>query len=429
MEKHQLDLLLRDQDISSADALRIRVCFILLILVLASTLLFAVSYVATGKLSLLPNILLVFTLPCLVFYYFLKKSGGYFVCVALIFYLYTAMGLMKLISTPDYLVDLFMLPILTGGAFLTLKYRHALIMILYMFALYAISAAVVYFFEPFEVVYTNDNYSSIVVGFVVSVLFSGVMFYFFARNYEINSDLLGNALLTLSKMNDDNRLLLNVISHDFRNHVVRILLQIDNSKRLSSDNRQAMALENVESALHQLSDLLGDVQKVRELVREEDSGEARVEFTIDDVLYKLEMVFRLQMYQKNLTFDVAMPASLRLKMNMDVFTHIILANLIGNAIKFSPPDCKIELRTEDCGGRKRLYIGNLATRGQLDNLRRITRGETRLVSTPGTFYERGQGLGISIVKRFCRAYGIRHELAVEEYGEGLVRASTVLEFS
>src|SRR5688572_5478150 len=263
MEQNQLDLLLRSHDYNSADTLRINVCFVLLIFCIVGTLLFIASYIATGQYSLIPYVFVPFGLPCAVFYYLLREHRSYRICLILVAYIYTMLGLMHLSAAPDYLVDLFLLPVFIGSAFLTLKYQHAILMIFYLLFLYVATSAIVIYYQPFDIIYTNSNTSSIAVRFVLSVGVSIAMYYFFAKNYQHSSRLLSNTVLTLSKTNDDNKLLLGVLTHDFRNYLVRVLLHVEESKALCTQESQLRSMENIEASIYKLSEVLTEAQKVR----------------------------------------------------------------------------------------------------------------------------------------------------------------------
>jgi K+-sensing histidine kinase KdpD len=158
-----------------------------------------------------------------------------------------------------------------------------------------------------------------------------------------------------------------------------------------------------------------------------DNTDAPVETPFPEIVKMLDLVFRLQMQKE---FEVHDKTGIKLRVNRDVFVHIILANLIGNAIKFSPPESKIALDMQEDASGKRLTISNLAPSAQLGNLQKIARGDEKLVSLPGTRDETGQGLGVSITKRFCRTCNIAHTLEIEPTGDvELLRVNTSLRFN
>jgi signal transduction histidine kinase len=393
-----------------AEALRIKVTYMLVYLLIGGSLFFIASYVVTGNFALIPYVLLPYLLPALFVYFRLKKHNDYHVMLWFMLYFYTTLGVAKLIAAPNYLVDAFLLPTNIGAAFLVLKYRHALLMVMYLLALYAIAAGVVYWFEPFTIVYANDNIASLSVAFIISIVTATLIFYVFSKNYQQNSELLGHTLQTLRKINDDNRLVINVVSHDFRNYLVRVLLQIDTYKNKTNDPAHLQELSDLEAAIHKLSDLISDVQVVRDLSGDKTSH-ARTLVPFGEILKKIELLFRHEMVEKELSFNKDKVGPLQLSVNPDIFIHIILANLIGNAIKFSPPQHEIALALETRAGIPVLTIANDAPAEHLDNLRKLVSGE-EVASAPGTSLEMGQGLGIAIMRKFCHAYDIEYALSV-----------------
>ncbi|HTR01425.1 MAG TPA: hypothetical protein VMH83_15615, partial [Candidatus Acidoferrum sp.] len=316
-----------------AEALRIKVTLVLLKVMIVACVAFIVSYVASGKFALIPWLAIPFLLPSLALHHLLTKQRKYRYILWFLIYLFTALGLMKLTSAPDYLVDLFLIPTYIGACFLVLRHQHAVPMVVYLLAIYAVAAAVVYRFHPFPILYTNDNLSSVVTGFVLSIIGSTVTFYVFSKSYQQNSDRLSDTLYTLGKVNDDNKLLINVVTHDFRNYLTRLVLLIDICKSKSDDGSTLRELDNLEDAIHKLSELIGDVQTVRDLSSDK-ARQTTKPVAFGEMLKKIDLIFRHQMVVKQLAFDKAGVQPLTLDVNPDIFTHIILSNLIGNAIKF-----------------------------------------------------------------------------------------------
>jgi K+-sensing histidine kinase KdpD len=336
---------------------------------------------------------------------------------------------MKLTTSPDYLVDLFLLPAYIGAAFLMLRYRHAALMVVYLLALFGAAAAIVYWFQPFEVIYTNDNVSSLRTGFVLSIIVSTAMCFAFAWNYQRNADRLSDSLYTLGKVNDDNQLLMNVVSHDVRNYLGRLVLLIDLAKSRTEGGARLEELDNLDSTIQELTRLVTDLPVVRNL----SAGSARnatQTVAFDEIMKKTDLIFRHLMVEKQLAFDKSAVQPMLLQVNPDIFTHIILSNLIGNAIKFSSQGGTIALGLQEQRGRKVLTITNQAPVAHLPNLRRVAGGEPVTSSLPGTHQEQGQGLGISILRRFCRLYGIEFTMSVDAApGQDLCTVRSALAFS
>lgn len=394
------------------EALRVVIALTVQLLVIGGSLMFLVSYAVSGQYALIPWIALPFLIPSSLFFLHLHRQRRYATVLWFLFYFYTVLGLMKLTTAPDYLVDLFLLPAYIGAAFLMLRYQHAALMVIYLLAMFGIAAAIVHWFEPFPVIYTNENLSSVRTGFLLSIISSTAMCFAFARNYQRNTDRLGDSLYALGKVNDDNQLLINVVSHDVRNYLARLVLLIDLSKSRTEGRARLEELGNLEATVHELTKLVTDLPMVRDLSA---AGARRTTQPVafDEIMKKIDLIFRHLMVEKRLSFDKLGVEPLLVDVNPDIFTHIILSNLVGNAIKFSAPGGTIALGLTEQGGMKVLAITNQAPVAHLPNLRRVASGGQVASSLPGTLKEQGQGLGISILRRFCRLYGIEFTMSVD----------------
>lgn len=107
-----------------------------------------------------------------------------------------------------------------------------------------------------------------------------------------------------------------------------------------------------------------------------------------------------------------------LKVNSDVFLHIILANILSNALKFSPPGGEVALTAISDAGKAEISVVNRAEKQHRENLVRISKGARGVESRAGTGSETGQGIGSSIVRRFCRLHGIGFSINIGEESSG-----------
>jgi len=406
------DKLFAAKNYDHAQRPRVRVALAAITVSLLICMAFMVSYVINGDWFLLLAVLFPFFLPLTLLGYLIWKTRRYRYVLIYVFFFFTTMGLFNLLSSPTYLVDVFLIPVISGIAFLVLRVRQALMLVLYLMLLYAVTAVVVYFYEPFPVLYSNDSVTSLVVGFVAALLGSIAIFYFFARAYQESSEALSSSLIALRKANDDNNLLIQVLSHDFKNYLQRMLMDIDAGKRQLTDEKALQGFDGLQSSISQLSDLLDEVQLVRDLAAENESSNNQVPLTL--AAKKMEMVFRQQLLQKQLTLGCQDSAGLVLNVNADVFLHIILANLLSNAVKFSPMGSEISIVAGQQGDRGDIRISNQAEPQHRQNLNSIIAGARSVDSQTGTDAETGQGLGSGIVRSFCRRNDIGFAIAAAD---------------
>lgn len=216
----------------------------------------------------------------------------------------------------------------------------------------------------------------------------------------------------LSRLNDQKNQLLGMAAHDLRNPLEVILtysefLLEEAAPRLDRD--QVAFIETIRSSsdfmLHLVEDLL-DLAKI-------ESGRLELDLARVDLA---EVVGR----------NVAMNQVLAAKKGIEIglrsadgpFPMLIdppkieqvLNNLIGNAVKFSPPGSTVEVRLSREDGRVVVAVADQGPGVPPDELDRLFRPfeRTRVRSTAG---EKSTGLGLAIVKRIVE--GHRGEIRVE----------------
>jgi signal transduction histidine kinase len=82
----------------------------------------------------------------------------------------------------------------------------------------------------------------------------------------------------------------------------------------------------------------------------------------------------------------------------------VLINLIGNAIKFTPPGGKITVAVEDRGDVFQVNVSDTGIGIEKENLEKVF-NEFYRVDNPINQKARGAGLGLSLVKRIIEAHG------------------------
>jgi signal transduction histidine kinase len=216
----------------------------------------------------------------------------------------------------------------------------------------------------------------------------------------------------LSRLNDQKNQLLGMAAHDLRNPLEVILtysefLLEEAAPRLDRD--QVAFIETIRSSsefmLHLVEDLL-DLAKI-------ESGRLELDLAPVDLA---EVIDR----------NVAMNRVLAAKKGIGIELRIadgpfpmlvdppkieqVLNNLIGNAVKFSPPESTVEVRLSRADGGVVVAVADQGPGVPPDELDRLFRPfeRTRVRSTAG---EKSTGLGLAIVKRIVE--GHRGEIRVE----------------
>jgi len=111
----------------------------------------------------------------------------------------------------------------------------------------------------------------------------------------------------------------------------------------------------------------------------------------------LQDIFAERLGDKELRLETELPENLAVNTHADILTHSVLANLVSNAIKFSPRGSVLRIRALSETGRVRIQIWNPGTEIPEDVLQNLEEGGDYR-SCPGTEGEMGLGHGLRIVK-------------------------------
>jgi signal transduction histidine kinase len=240
---------------------------------------------------------------------------------------------------------------------------------------------------------------------------------------QLNNDLanahrdLAKKSAELSRLNDEKNRFLGMAAHDLRNPLEVILtyseLLLDEAAP-KLDRDQVAFVETIRSSsdfmLHLVEDLL-DVARI-------ESGKLELDLARVDLAGLAE-----HNVARSRVLAAKKGTGIELRIEGGPFPMLIdppkieqvLNNLIGNAVKFSPPDSAVEVRLSKGDGRVVLAVADQGPGVPPDELERLFRPfeRTRVRSTAG---EKSTGLGLAIVKRIVE--GHRGEIRVEGGPEG-----------
>jgi signal transduction histidine kinase len=170
----------------------------------------------------------------------------------------------------------------------------------------------------------------------------------------------------------------------------------------------------------------GRIDSIIKIVRSGDANilhrEWREEVTMDRIAEDLLEVFSSRLNAKQQTFSFTTGSGLRTKTIYDVLLNSVLANLVANAIKFSPPGSRIEMLAKCEGKNLRIEIRDEGSGFTPEFLMRG--GQCPHASSVGTAGETGYGLGLSIVALYVSKLGGTLEIMNRLDGRGA--ASVVL---
>jgi signal transduction histidine kinase len=243
---------------------------------------------------------------------------------------------------------------------------------------------------------------------LVGALVSGLVFYVLLANHRHALQLArllaqehaaAAEAQTAVRTRDD---VLAVVSHDLRNPVSSILLNARVlAQRVPADDELGRrALGGIQRGGEGMRLLIGDLV---DLVRI-DSGRLVVEPKAEDaaelIRDALDLITPLAQ-ARELTVSVDLPPTVpRVLCDRDRILQVF-SNLLGNAVKFTPPGGKVSIRMEDTDGRARFCVSDtgpgLSAEARQHAFERFWQGDPTKKG--------GTGLGLYIVKALVAAHG------------------------
>lgn len=209
---------------------------------------------------------------------------------------------------------------------------------------------------------------------------------------------------------------LSLVSHDLKTPIARIQgnaeLLLGESSALSKDQKKS-----IDAIVHTTDDLGRYVQTVLDLTRIESSQLPlhKVSKDVNAIVREAVDSKRLMASEKNIQINCELEPLFSIKFDPKLIRQV-LANLVENAIKYSPDNTTITLRTKEENDWVKVEVADegfgISSEDQEKVFSKFYRG-----SSPNTSDIKGTGLGLYLVKYFVEL----HEGFVElksEIGKG-----------
>lgn len=206
---------------------------------------------------------------------------------------------------------------------------------------------------------------------------------------------------------------LGVVSHDLRNPVGRVLMasQLLQDPEMGADDpaTRATHLKIIERAAASMNRLIDDLLDASRIEAGQLSVEARP-IPARELVREAAEALRPHAEAAGITLEVDAAEGLPLVLADRERVLQVFANLVGNAVKFTPQGGKVVLRAEPAGGGVRFEVRDNGLGVPADQLPRLFdrfwqahRGDRR-----------GAGLGLAIVRGIVEAHGGTVEAESEE---------------
>ncbi len=131
----------------------------------------------------------------------------------------------------------------------------------------------------------------------------------------------------------------------------------------------------------------------------------RKEADLNDLVGKSYKTVKARLSEKNITFENKVPEFLVVSVDITLFLQV-LNNLLSNAVKFTGKGGKIVASAVQKDNLINLSISDTGT-GMAEHTAKTLFDDDLRTSSPGTYGEKGSGLGIGIIKKILDAHNFK----------------------
>lgn len=196
--------------------------------------------------------------------------------------------------------------------------------------------------------------------------------------------------------------LLSSISHDLRTPLAAILASASSLREFGDRFEPAVREDLILTIQEEAERLNAFVGNLLNMTKLEAGGleAAKVTFGMGEVVDRVAVRLRRRAGAR----EIAVAAEGDLPTLGDpILAEQALANVIENAIRFSPPDARIDVRARRAGDRVRIEVADQGPGAPLDELPLLFEKFYRSPATSAG--QQGAGLGLSITRGFVEAMG------------------------
>lgn len=204
------------------------------------------------------------------------------------------------------------------------------------------------------------------------------------------------------EMDQLKRELITTVTHDLKQplSIMRGYLDLLSMVDSSDDRikRYIVSLEHAFSMMRQLIEDLLDMARIEEGIQL-----SRKPLTVNDIVKNCLMNFTHVIDQRHLRVDIDLPALPLIEGDAARLTQVF-QNLIGNAIKYTPPDGQVHIRGEAADAVVMIHIQDSGIGISAEDQQHIFERFFRVRNTQTAKIE-GTGLGLAIVQSLVQAHG------------------------
>jgi len=231
--------------------------------------------------------------------------------------------------------------------------------------------------------------------------------------FDLLAETINDMLDRIARLMDGVRQVSNAIAHDLRTPITRARMRLEDAA--TTARTEAGLHQAIERAQSDLDDIVSVFQALLRIA-EIEAGARRSAFTqvnLAPLLSDLAELYDAAAEETGQTLAARIPPGAMVFGDRDMIQQAV-ANLLDNAIKFSPPNGVIRLSAHGVPGAVEIVVADdgpgIPPQDHEHATQRFFRGETAR-STPGS------GLGLSLVQAVAMLHG--GALRLEDNGPGL----------
>ena len=127
---------------------------------------------------------------------------------------------------------------------------------------------------------------------------------------------------------------------------------------------------------------------------------------IQECLDEVKDLFVDRYAKKNIRLDIINKVPPHIQINVDrvTFIHSVVSNIVSNALKFSHPGSEVIITAHEHQGKVYFNVQDYGI-GMSEKMLSTLFDHDITLTLPGTFGERGSGLGMPLVKSYTEIFG------------------------
>ncbi len=203
------------------------------------------------------------------------------------------------------------------------------------------------------------------------------------------------------------------MSHEIRTPLNAILGFIDLLKEKEEDKEKLKYITTIQNSSNTLLGIINDILDFSKI----ESGNLsidKVDFNVDEEFKTLVELFRAKASEKSINLSLVMDENMPAALHSDPLRiKQVIANLLSNALKFTPRNGKVELRIGYKEGKLLVSVKDSGIGVPKDKQKHIFKAFSQAESSTTRKYG-GTGLGLSISSRLISMLGGKLTLESEE---------------